>query len=160
MAQKPGTPEAVQADVAARRTKAVKMRLEGKTWQEIADALGLPNRGAAYNDVSRALAQAREELAQSAEDFREMELQRLDALTAKVHEVLERQHVVVTPGGKIVYDGDVKLVDDGPTLAAIDRLVKIGESRRKLLGLDSPAKVEHSGQVLYAVEGVNVEKLT
>ena len=39
--------------------------------------------------------------------------------------------------------GEAKpLLDDGPKLAAIDRLVKIRESYRRLFGLDRPVKVD------------------
>lgn len=157
----PGTPKAVQADVAARRAKACQMRRDGHTWQEIADTLGLGSRSEAYNDVARALDEARKELRESAEQFRELELERLDNLERTVREVLAKQHVHVSASGRVVKGDDgVTIVDDGPTLQAVDRLLKIAERRSRLLGLDSAQKVEHSGQVLYAVEGVNVEKLT
>jgi hypothetical protein len=51
------------------------------------------------------------------------------------------------------------LADDAPVLNAVDRLVKISESRRKLLGLDAPAKVQSEGTVRYSIDGVNPEDL-
>ena len=161
MGGKPGTPEAVQVDVALRRAQAVRMRRDGHSWQHIADTLGHGSRAAAYTDVSRALEEARKELRESTDEFRELELQRLDNLERTVRDVLVKQHVHVSASGRVVKGDDgVTIVDDGPTLQAVDRLLKIAERRAKLLGIDSAQKLEHSGQVLYAVEGVNVEKLT
>ncbi len=110
-------------------------------------------------------------------------LQRLDKMQAAAEAVLERRHVHVS-GGKIVVqvteyardgegnilldeDGNPKaenveqLEDDAPVLAALDRLVKIeierraiGESRRKLLGLDAEQKVSVSGGVKYEIVGI------
>ncbi|MFD4830149.1 hypothetical protein ACFWPV_09880 [Streptomyces uncialis] len=75
-------------------------------------------------------------------------LARLDGLEAAALEVLAREHITVSHG-KVIIVGDRPLLDDGPVLAAIDRLVKIedtrqrnSESRRKLLGLDSPIKAD------------------
>ena len=37
-----------------------------------------------------------------------------------------------------------ELLDDGPVLQAVDRLLKIADRRAKLLGLDAPKRVEVS----------------
>jgi hypothetical protein len=75
-------------------------------------------------------------------------LARLDTLEQAALKVLERHHITVNNGRVIVVDGE-PLLDDGPVLQAIDRLVKIeGErqrnaaSLRQLFGLDAPTKVE------------------
>lgn len=75
-------------------------------------------------------------------------LVRLDGLEAAARQVLEREHITVN-NGRIIVLGDAPLPDDGPVLAAIDRLIKVedarqrnSESRRKLLGLDAPAKYD------------------
>ncbi|MEV8033905.1 hypothetical protein [Streptomyces sp. NPDC086182] len=79
----------------------------------------------------------------------EGELLRLDDLEARAREVLDRHHVTVNNGRVIKLDDGEPLLDDGPVLAAIDRLLKIedarrknNESQRKLLGLDAPTKVD------------------
>jgi hypothetical protein len=78
----------------------------------------------------------------------EAELLRLDELEARARQVLDRHHITVNNGRVISVDGQ-PLQDDGPVLAAIDRLLKIedarrknNESQRKLLGLDAPTKVD------------------
>lgn len=78
----------------------------------------------------------------------EGELVRLNDLEARAREVLDRHHITVNNGRVISIDGE-PLQDDGPVLAAIDRLVRIEDARRKnnaeqrkLLGLDAPTKVD------------------
>ena len=74
--------------------------------------------------------------------------ERLDYMEAAARKVLERHHITVNNGQIIRVDGE-PLLDDGPVLAAIDRLAKIedarlknNESLRRLFGLDAPAKVD------------------
>lgn len=78
----------------------------------------------------------------------EAALARLDGLEEAAIKVLEREHITVN-NGRIIVLNDMPLPDDGPVLAAIDRLVKIedarlrnGEALRRILGLDMPVKVE------------------
>jgi hypothetical protein len=78
----------------------------------------------------------------------EAELLRLDDLEQHARQVLTRHHITVNNGRVISVDGE-PLLDDGPVLQAIDRLIKIedarrrnNESQRKLLGLDAPTKVD------------------
>ncbi|MEU1443104.1 hypothetical protein [Streptomyces mirabilis] len=78
----------------------------------------------------------------------EAALPRLDALEQAALKVLERHHITVNNGRVIVVDGE-PLLDDGPVLQAIDRLVKVEGERQKniaalrqLFGLDAPTRVE------------------
>ncbi|MEV6504804.1 hypothetical protein AB0M61_01615 [Streptomyces sp. NPDC051642] len=78
----------------------------------------------------------------------EAALARLDGLEAAAVKVLEREHITVN-NGRIIMRGTEPLLDDGPVLAAVDRLVKIedarvrnGEALRRILGLDMPVKVD------------------
>lgn len=135
-----GLSKARQAEIAARRIEAIKMRTAGARWDDIAKSLGYDSRATAYNDVARALEDNRATLALGVEALREQELERLDLLQRKATVELESE-------------------SEGTVLAAVDRLIKISESRRRLLGLDAPQKHEVAAQVLYAVEGVDVEKL-
>lgn len=134
---------AKRADTAQRRRQAIDMRMAGASYQQIADELGYSSRGAACQDVTRALETAVVEQARSVEAYREEELQRLDALLAEAWAILKRQHVTVSHG-RLIYDDRTgePLLDDGPTLAAIDRILKIQERRAKFLGLDAPTRHE------------------
>lgn len=129
--------------IAERRAKAVQMRIEGSSFKAIAEDLGYKTASAASQDVGRALEQAVAEQTRSVEAYREEELQRLDALLAEAWAILKRDHVTVSHG-KLIYDDRTgqPLLDDGPTLQAIDRILKIQERRSKYLGLDAPTKVE------------------
>ena len=57
---------------------------------------------------------------------------------------MRAMHYVVAPGGRIVEDPETgrPLIDDGPRLQAIDRLIKILNRVAKLRGLDAPQKLE------------------
>lgn len=141
--------------IAQRRTKMFEMRRDGAGFQEIADTLGYAGRTAASKDFCRMLERTIAKQHASIEVLRELELQRLDAelqrltrLYAKVERILDKFHVTVQFGKVISVDGE-PLEDDGPALAAVDRLVKIedarrrnGERRAKLMGLDAAQKVE------------------
>lgn len=170
---KPGVPVHKRIETAQRREAAVKMRMAGARWPEVVEALGYASTGAACTDVKRALEEARKGLALAIEDLREQELQRLDDLEARARVVLDEYDAklaaIEEESLKALRDGDdgamalaerleSRLADQ--RLAAIDRLLKIGAQRAQLLGLNQPTKVEHTGKVLYAIEGVNLDALT
>lgn len=158
--------------IAERRIKAIAMKNRGHTLQDIATALGYKTTGAVAQDITRALEVTRGELALNAEQLREQSLQRLDEMRRKVWEVLERRHVLVS-GGTVVRDWPLgedgepdylgqmpePLIDDGPALAAVDRLVRIEQRMAALLGIDAPQRVETTGTINYVIEGVDLSKL-
>jgi hypothetical protein len=137
-----------------RDADAARLRSEGKSYRQIAAELGVDVR-TAHDAVKRAIAAVVAEPAEAAIHF---ELDRLDLLHRAAMKVLQRHHITVSNGKVIELDGQ-PLLDDGPVLAAIDRLVRISESRRKLLGLDQPAKMNVSGGLTYEVVGIDPEAL-
>ncbi len=134
---------AQRAKTAERRAKAVAMRLAGADFDTIAATLGYADRASAHKDITRALEAAVVEQHHSVDLYRAEELQRLDLLLAEAWAVLKRSHVTVSHG-RVIRDDETgeKLLDDGPVLQAIDRILKIQERRSKYLGLDAPTKVE------------------
>jgi len=142
-------------DTVKRDAYAAQLRSRGWTYQQIGDELGT-DKGTAFEAVKRAMAEV---IAEPAADALQFELERLDLAHREAMAVLEREHVLVS-NGKVVTVDDVPLRDDGPVLAAIDRLVRISESRRKLLGLDQPTKTQVSGGLTYEVVGVDPSQLT
>ena len=133
------------AATAQRRAAAIQMRLEGKSLDQIAAELGYASRGAASKDITRATEAAILEQRAGVEVLREQELMRLDALWQEVWPLLKTEHFVLHQGGEVeIEQGDetVRVIDDGPVLAAIDRLLKIQERRSKYLGLDAPVRHE------------------
>jgi hypothetical protein len=142
-------------EIAGRRIKLIEYRLAGRRYEEFYAELGYSSVAAASRDFNRVLEQNLAEQRASIEVYRETEilrldgeLERLDRLYAKVERILDKFHVTVQFGKVITVDGE-PLEDAGPALAAVDRLVKIedarrrnGERRAKLLGLDQPQRVE------------------
>jgi Sigma-70, region 4 len=137
-------------EITERRAAALRLRKLGYTYDEIAKALGVSG-ASAHKYVQRAL---HDMIAEPAEEVRQLELAKLDTLQLKVNQVLDRLHPQLTQSGK-----DTGFVDDGVVLAAIDRAVRISESRRKLLGLDAPQIIEHL-PIQIEINGIDVGKLT
>lgn len=137
-------------ETARRDAQAAELRAKGWTYRRIAEHLGVDVK-TAHEAVQRAL---RETVEEPAADVRALEVERLDAMYAKVMEVVERAHVTVSQGRVVYADGEA-VPDDAPVLAAVDRLLKIQARRAALLGLDMPAKVEQSGKLTYQIVGVS-----
>jgi len=146
------TPATAERDAAAAR-----LRGRGYTYAKIAQELGLSGRQVAYEAVQRALKAIVKEAASEALaielDRLDAELVRLEGLEAAARAVMTRNHVTVSHGKVISTTGpdgeEEPLLDDGPVLQAIDRLVRIedargrnGDRRAKLLGLNAPTRVD------------------
>lgn len=114
------------------------MRSLSKTYREIGEFFGV-NPSSAYQMVQRAIEDIPRE---ATSDLVALELAKIDYLEQRAVAIMEKHHVFVSQGGKVVYDGDVKLEDDGPALQAINTLAKLGERRAKLLGLNAPVRTE------------------
>lgn len=106
--------------IAERERDALELRIGGKTYDQIADALGYSERGGAAKAVSRALAATIQE---PADELRRLEAERLDALDR-----------VLWP---LALDGN---------LGAVARCLAIMARRAKLFGLDAPPR--HAIEVL------------
>jgi hypothetical protein len=108
-----------QVPVTERRRAAVQLKIQGKSWQEIADLLGYDSKGSACGDVRRALENAVKALSIPLEEYRQLELDRLDVMQdALWPKVLE---------------GDTR---------AIDTALRLMDRRARLLGLDAPTRTE------------------
>ncbi len=139
-----GNARAVKAEVAARRAKLVEYRRQRIPYDKFWAELGYSSRDAATRDFTRAIEESIAAQHASVEVYREEQLAELDYLAEKAHEVLRARHYMVTQSGKVVEDPETgqPMVDDGPMLAAIDRLVKILDRIAKLRGLDAPQRLE------------------
>lgn len=136
---------------AARDARAAELRAEGWKLQEIADELGYSDRSSARQAIQRAL---REIVQGPAQALIQQEAARLDSLYEEALDILHRDHVMVSHGHIVKDDDGNPLPDTGPKLAAIDRLVKVRESYRRLFGLDARQKVDVSGGVRYEIIGL------
>lgn len=102
-----------------RQTRALELRRDGLTYREIAEKVGYKGPSSAYRGIMAALRRTQQP---PADALRKLELERLDLAAAAIVEK--------------VLAGD---------LQAIDRWVRLSESRRRLLGLDAPARTEITG---------------
>lgn len=134
--------KAKRAQVAERRSRAVTMRLSGLSYQQIAETLGYKTRAAACQDVSRALEASRHEMAIQAELLVTQEVESLAALERVAWAVLRRPHILVSQGRVMKDDDGDPLQDDAITLQSVQAIRQLRESRRKLLGLDQPARTK------------------
>jgi hypothetical protein len=132
-----------QAEAANRRARVAHLRLAGASFEEIGRQLGISDTRA-HQLWTDALKQTVKE---PVDAQRTLELQRLDALQVHLTQVLRRNHVTIS-GGKVVADTDGQPYrDDGPVVAAALALVRVQESRRKLLGLDPPSRADVTARV-------------
>jgi transposase-like protein len=163
-------------ETAERDAQMARRRSQGASYRTVAREFGV-SVSTAHEAVERALRAARAEAGEAA---RQMELARLDSYIERVEQVLQSQHVTVSQGRVVRRlvgfetdeNGDQVLdesgnrigiyedvVDDGPILQAVDRLLKLSESRRKLLGLDAAQKLETTGSISYTIHGVSDDDL-
>ena len=107
---------------AERARQAVELRKAGASYDEIARQCGYRSRSGAYKAVSGALRDLVAKTSLAADELRELETIRLDAL----NDALWSRALA----------GE---------LPAIDRVIRLMERRAKLLGLDAPEQTELSG---------------
>ena len=134
-------------DDAEDEARAARLRASGMSYSQIAAEMGC-SESTAHGRVWRAIRSAPVE---DGTQLRDLELARLDALTAKAWTVLVADHPLVSNGRKFP-----ELQDSAPVLAAIRELRHLSESRRKLLGLDAPVK--HDVKVSDALDA-DIERL-
>jgi hypothetical protein len=117
---------------------ALELRRQGHTYDQIARLNGYASRSSAYGAVQRALALS---VRETADEVRQLEIDRLEDLRRPALEALRRRHLVVSQG-KVMHDPDTgdPLIDDMPLLHAIDRLIKISERMAAYRGLDAPRR--------------------
>jgi Flp pilus assembly secretin CpaC len=106
---------------AARRQKALDLRIAGVRYRQIGAQLGVSYQ-TAYRDVQTALGELATLQAGKAERLRELEVERCDKL-----------QMALWPKAR---SGDEKVVR---------ALIAVMDRRAKLLGLDAPTKLEHGG---------------
>lgn len=121
----------------------LRLRSNGWSYRRIAaETKGTPLACSPKVALERCRRALRDVAVEAVEEHRALELERLDNMTAAANEIAAKHHVYVSASGKVVYDGDERLRDDGPVLAAINTLIRISERRAKLLGLDAPARAQ------------------
>jgi hypothetical protein len=148
----PSERASARSELAERRRAALKLATVGWSYDKIfrEGGLGHTSRQAVYRDIKAAYKQALRDQTEAVEEHRAAELALIDQALVVAHRIMNTQHLAHN-GGRIVQreverpDGSTELVDvidHGPNLAAAEKLIRFGESRRRLLGTDAPAKVE------------------
>jgi len=107
-----------------RRGEAMRRRRQGETFDQIAAALQI-SRPAAYQIVKREVTRLNGKLAEDVEAVRRVELERLD-------DVLREMFAILADTTK----------HPGDRIKAATTIIKAGERRAKLCGLDAPTKID------------------
>ena len=126
-----------------RRAQAIKLAVDGYTYEEIAERLGYNSRQAAHRDVKAALAPAVKEMTEAGKELIAVQAARLEQMHRDARKIYDE------------FNADEYSTAADQRLAAIDRMVKVGESLRKLVGADAPTRTE-SKTTLDATVGYQV----
>ncbi len=111
-----------------REVQALNLRKSGATYEQIGKALEITTQGA-YKAIIRSLRKLNEKNSEGADELRRLEVERLDRMLAAIWSQ-------VISGNQ----------------GAIDRALRIGERRAKLIGLDAPTKQEVTEPIRLLVE--------
>lgn len=103
-----------------RRAEAIRLRIQGMSFREIARTLGIDGH-AAFNDVRLTIAA---EVSAAVDELRQVEDLRIKAIIERANEVLAAA-------------GNTELA-----LKALDRILRASQSLRQLWGMDLPVKVD------------------
>jgi hypothetical protein len=119
--------------------KALAMVQRGFTYRQIGAELGWSSTASVSLAVKRAL---KEISRVDPDEVVKLMRSRLDDYRRQAWRVLGTRHYVTSPSGAVArhpITGD-PLVDDGPVLQALDRLLKYDIEERKMLGVDAPTR--------------------
>ena len=133
MARKKANPGKSE-QAAERRVKAIELRKAGLSYRQIGEQLEVSEQQA-WRDVKKALADLAEMEQDHAREYRQLELERLDALLSPLW---------LRARGRRIQHDDGTVEDVPPDYAAVDRVMRLMEARRRLLGLDvQPEDKDH-----------------
>lgn len=114
-----------------RRRKVVEMKIEGYTYAEIAQTLGFNS----IDGAKAAFKRAQQDVRDAAEEYRDLELARTDAVLRVLWPMVEQ--------------GD---------LEAVDKYLKVAALRVKITGMDKVAPMGHGGTA-GSDDGANIERV-
>jgi uncharacterized protein YerC len=138
-----------------RRYQVVRMRRDGYSMPEIAKTLGCDT-STVRQDLVECLSTALTELAETSEEARQIEVERLDNLvkvyTPLATEVLTRQVIDKRSGNAVI-------VTEPPDPAYATILLNVAARRSKLLALDVPEVKKQEETAVRVYVGINVEDM-
>lgn len=120
--------------------KALGLHCQGKTYEQIAEALGWRGKSVAYKAVRRALADRQNDAFEQAEEFTAA-VARIQMGLRRCQEIIDTPHYLAAPGGKLATDPDGNLVlDDGPKQRAITEMRHLNDQLIMLMDLKPASK--------------------
>lgn len=158
-----------------RDAEALLLKAQGWTYTRIAGHMGYVNESGARKAVERAKTAA---VRETSDEARTLILADLSEAKRHAWEVLQRRHLMVSNGHVVRRFVDVErdadgierlgmdgktipvfedVEDDGPVLAAIDRIVKIDQEMAKILGAYAPEKHEHEHRSIGEIDARLIE---
>lgn len=141
MPRNPSKDPGKQTEVAQRRAKAVALKAAGRSYEQIAHALGYSNRGTVHRDIQTALRDSRAEIDENLIALRRLEDVRYDDMRRKIYAVLTADHVVVQHGNIVRNEDGTPVRDHMPVLQAVDRLLKLESQYAVLHGLNADERM-------------------
>ena len=133
---------AEDALAADRLRAAIRLRVRGAHWNEIADACGYPNSKAALVAVGKAMADATLRAEETADQMRDTANLRLEYLLGQTLDMLAEDAPETYDA-----DGNPLAADDRAVkLRAVDEARRIVESISKLNGVTSPPKSDDTAE--------------
>lgn len=138
-----------------KRAEVVRLRAEGRTWDQIAAQVGYSNGSAASKAWKRAIQQRPD---QTVDEVRRQEKTRLEAMDSRLSEIIACPPIKTTSIGRTQWDvrtctcgvrGDTKrehtedcqvqpVLDERTVIAAVTERRALGESLRRLVSADAP----------------------
>lgn len=143
------TPEGIERDITA-----CKMYVAGKTYQQISDELGYGGFANARRGVQKILM---ENAREASDEVRALLRARNEEVYVMARDIALKDHLAHSHG-KVVYDGDVRVIDDGPKLNAMDRMTRSLGEIAKLTGAYSPQKFENLSLEVVQAEIARLEE--
>lgn len=150
--------------MAERDNQVVALKRQDLSFQQVADQLGI-SKSAAIRGFQRVKARVEERGELDYVAYRDAQLARVATRRELTEDIMAARHVSISNGhvvseiigqdedGKPIYGDPYE--DTGPTLAAIDRLIKLDEQEAKLVpGLYAKVEVDLSGVLKYEVHGI------
>ena len=142
-------------EIQDKRAAVIRLRAEGRTWQQVADLAGYSTASGALKAWRKAI-QQKPDLAVT--EIRAAERERLEQMDATLADIIANPPVQHSAIGKVVIDprtGEPAL-NPVPVIAALRERRQVGESYRRLVGADAPAPpmvavVDNSTRILAEV---------
>lgn len=125
-------------EVEQRRLKALELRAQGRPYRAIAVDMGI-SRARAYELVREALDDITQQSKETAEQVREIELDRLDDLHERLTMKLRLQR------RKVMNKDNVEVMVPDPSEKTVDSLLRVAEHRARLLGIYAPTEIVGAG---------------